>query len=80
MKITIGEKWHRDEPEYVEEAKVTGLESIDSEVPEGEVVLPKDGDSHIKVRMINSITAEYYHTKVKLRHLVENFERGEADL
>lgn len=78
MKLTIGEKWHKVEDEFCEELTVTGLESIEDEIPTGEVVLPKDGDSYIEVRVINSVSAEFFTTKTKLKHLNENWERGEA--
>lgn len=80
MKLEIGEAWHRDREEYVEELKVDGLQAIEGPIPDGEVVVPKDGDSIIEVRVINSISAEWFTTKMTLRQLNDKWERGEADL
>jgi hypothetical protein len=80
MKLTIGEKWHREETEYIEEMTIEGLASIEDQLPNGEVVLPKNGDSKVKVRIINSVTANFFTTEVKLRAIVNNWERGEAPI
>lgn len=80
MKLTIGETWHRDREEYVEELRVDGLRSINGPIPDGEDVVPRNGDSIIEVRIINNISAEFFTTEMTLRQLHENWERGEADI
>lgn len=78
MKLVVGEKYHRDEEAYVEELTIEGLESIGDPVAKGEVVVPKDGDSMVKVRIINSVTASFFTTSVRLKTIVNNWEKGEA--
>lgn len=78
MKLTIGETWHREREEYVEELRVDGLQSIEGPIPDGEDVVPIDGDSIIEVRMINNISAEFFTTEMTLRQLNNQWERGEA--
>jgi hypothetical protein len=80
MKLTIGETWHKEREEYVEELKVDGIQAIEAPIPDGDVVVPKDGDSIIEVRVINNISAEWFTTKMTLRQLNDNWEQGEADL
>lgn len=80
MKLEIGETWHRDREEYVEELKVDGLQAIEGPIPDGETVLPENGDSIIEVRVINNISAKWFTTKMTLRQLCQNWQRGEADV
>jgi hypothetical protein len=78
MKLVISEKWHKNGEEYYEELTVRGLESIEEELPNGEVVVPKDGDSFIEVSMTNDITGQVFDYSMRLRDIVEHWERGEA--
>lgn len=78
MKLTIGEKWYKERDEYTEELTVEGLDAIDTPIAKGEVVLPENGDSLIEVRIINDITAKFFTTEIRLKNLVQNWERGEA--
>lgn len=80
MKLEIGETWHREGDGYVEELTVEGLESIDDQIPEGETVLPKNGDSLIEVRIINSVSEDFHYHEIPLRNLVDKWEQGEADI
>jgi len=79
MKLTIGDKYHNEQEQYVEEVEIIGLESIDENIPKGEVVVPKDGDSVIEVRCINNITGDFFPTRLTLRDLHNRFEQGEAN-
>ena len=78
MKLTIGEKWHKERDEYTEELTVEGLDSIDTPIAKGEVVLPENGESLIEIRIVNDITAKFFTTEIRLKHLVQDWERGEA--
>lgn len=78
MKLTVGEKWHKERDEYTEELTVEGLDSIDGPMANGKMVLPENGDSLIEVRIINDITAKFFVTEIRLKNLVQNWERGEA--
>jgi hypothetical protein len=80
MKITIGDKYHREGDNYVEQLEIVGLDAIDEPLPNGETVVPKNGDSHIEVRIINNITAEYFHTTISLHNLANRWQEGTADL
>jgi hypothetical protein len=75
--LTIGEKYHREGNGYTEELTVTGLDSIDDPLDQGEIVVPENGDSLIEARVINDITANHFTTTVKLRDLVNNWQEGE---
>lgn len=77
MILTIGEKYHREGNGYTEELTVTGLDSIDDPLDQGEIVVPENGDSLIEARVINDITANHFTTTVKLRDLVNNWQEGE---
>jgi hypothetical protein len=80
MILTIGDKYHYKESDYVEEVEIVGLDSVDEELSKGTKILPKNGDSKIEIRGINTISAEYFHTTTPLKFLVEEYEKGEADL
>lgn len=80
MKLTIGERWHREGQGYVEELTVEGLQSIDHPLPNGREVVPKDGESIIEVRIINSISEEFHFHKISLQNLNKSWERDEASI
>lgn len=78
MKLTIGAKWHKEGEMYHEELTIRGLDSIDEPLADGEVVLPRDGDSFVEVTIQNDITGQVYDYSMRLRDIVENWEKGEA--
>jgi hypothetical protein len=80
MKLTVGETWHKEKENYREQLTVEGLDSIDNFTPKGDVVVPRGPNSHIEVRIINDISAKFYNTTIKLKHLVNQWERGEIEI
>ena len=81
MKITIGDKYHKETPSYVEELQVIGTEKItDGSLKMGDVYLPVDGSENLKVRAINSISCEYFTTSVQLKVLIRDYDKGEVQI
>ena len=80
MKLTIGDHYHRHGNSYIEQLTIEGLDSINEPIPKGETVVPKNGDSHIEVRVINDITGEFFHTTITLRNLANRWKKGKAPI
>jgi hypothetical protein len=72
MKLEIGNTWESKDSDEI--ATIEGLEVIDKQLPLGEVVVPRDGDEKVKVR-IERGEVPWYTTTMTLRDLNENYER-----
>jgi hypothetical protein len=74
MKLTIGERWHRDE-RGGETFIVEGLVAIDGQIAKGQTVLPKGPDSGIQGRLQFDFTGNTHRHTIRLSELVEDFDR-----
>jgi len=62
----------------VEELTVEGIAVLDGRIERGEVVHSNNDELKIEVRIINNNNARFFTTGIRLKHLVQDWERGEA--
>ena len=77
MRLTIGDRYYRTHGEnngFIEVIIIDGLASMDDDLDDGEVVLPKGPDSRINVRMGNKMSSEWFDTTITLRRLSQQWE------
>jgi hypothetical protein len=77
MKLTVGDKYTRKTSEYKEELEIVGCNAdwcSDVDFVKGLDFVPEKDDP-IKVRVINSISCEFFHTEISLKRLVNNWEK-----
>ena len=66
MKLEIGSRWRNDFSKFAVEAKVTGLESIDEELSDGEIVLPEGPKSMVEIEKYDNVSGADYESTVQL--------------
>ncbi len=79
MKLEIGEHWHNEQPDYVEEIVILSIEAdwIDkTEQTKGDIICPKSTDK-VNVKVFNTVRNEPFDTTISLKDLANRFERGE---
>jgi hypothetical protein len=77
MKLTIGDKYKRSTDNYKEELEIVGCNASwlsNAQLSKGDVFCPNKEDM-IEVRIINSVSCEFFHTEISLKNLVNRWNK-----